>query len=113
MAEMEARPGTGRQDWWHQGPCATFYAQTGYDAWYGPNDDEMALIARTGGLDEARKARREARRIAKQICAKCPIQIRAECLTWALEHPEEEGVWGGLDMGERTKLRNRLAATAA
>ena len=31
---------------------------------------------------------------AKLICKGCPV--RAECLDYALEHNEREGVWGGL-----------------
>ena len=30
---------------------------------------------------------------AKQICQGCPI--KQDCLTWALEHRESYGVWGG------------------
>lgn len=40
---------------------------------------------------------------AKRICGLCPV--RDECLTWALDHNEPEGIWGGLDPKERKRLR--------
>lgn len=36
---------------------------------------------------------------AKAVCRRCPVA--AECLTWALDRPEEYGIWGGLTEGER------------
>lgn len=44
-------------------------------------------------------------RVAKQICASCPVRI--ECLAYALENNEPDGVWGGLDEGERRRVRRR------
>lgn len=40
---------------------------------------------------------------AKAICADCPVTM--QCLTWALEHDERYGVWGGLSESERQQLR--------
>jgi WhiB family redox-sensing transcriptional regulator len=47
---------------------------------------------------------------AKSFCAECPV--RATCLSHALVHREDFGVWGGLDEGERAALirKARLAA---
>lgn len=42
---------------------------------------------------------------AKAICATCPV--REECLEFALETRQEEGVWGGLTETERRRLRRR------
>jgi WhiB family redox-sensing transcriptional regulator len=42
---------------------------------------------------------------AKTICAGCPVQ--EECLSFALETAQSEGVWGGMDAGERRRLRRR------
>jgi WhiB family redox-sensing transcriptional regulator len=42
---------------------------------------------------------------AKTICAGCPV--REECLAFALETAQSEGVWGGMDAGERRRLRRR------
>lgn len=46
-------------------------------------------------------------RIAKTICQACPVKV--ECLTYALEHHEEHGVWGGLSANERVRLRRGAA----
>lgn len=42
---------------------------------------------------------------AKTICAGCPVQ--EQCLEFALETAQTEGVWGGMDAGERRRLRRR------
>lgn len=43
---------------------------------------------------------------AKEFCSKCPV--KHECSKYGLEHPEVEGVWGGLSERERKKLRKML-----
>lgn len=43
---------------------------------------------------------------AKLICSACPV--REDCLSFALETAQSEGVWGGMDAGERRRLRRRL-----
>ena len=48
-------------------------------------------------------------RPAKRICASCPV--KAECLSYALDHDERFGVWGGTTEHERRLLR-RPATTA-
>lgn len=45
---------------------------------------------------------------AKRVCASCPVA--SECLTYALEHNERFGVWGGLS--ERAR-RRRITAQRA
>ncbi len=47
-----------------------------------------------------------ASRAAKLVCAACPV--REECLSFALETAQSEGVWGGMDAGERRRLRRRM-----
>lgn len=49
-------------------------------------------------------------RQAKKYCEECPV--RAECLAFALANNEEHGIWGGLTVRERQKLKrtNRWAA---
>jgi WhiB family transcriptional regulator, redox-sensing transcriptional regulator len=42
---------------------------------------------------------------AKAVCAGCPVA--AECLTWAIETNQSEGVWGGHTPKERRSLRRR------
>jgi WhiB family redox-sensing transcriptional regulator len=41
---------------------------------------------------------------AKKICSSC--DVKAECLTYALEHHEEFGVWGGTSPLERRRMRS-------
>jgi WhiB family redox-sensing transcriptional regulator len=41
---------------------------------------------------------------ARAICATC--SVRQECLSYALEHGESAGVWGGTAERERRKLRS-------
>ena len=43
---------------------------------------------------------------AKSICAEC--EVRAQCLAYALEHPELDGIWGGLTERERREPRRLL-----
>ncbi|MFD6935298.1 WhiB family transcriptional regulator [Streptomyces goshikiensis] len=38
----------------------------------------------------------------KTVCISCPV--RPDCLTHALTHREDYGVWGGLDEDERNTL---------
>jgi len=44
---------------------------------------------------------------ARRVCAAC--EVRTECLTWALEHDQEHGVWGGLSDQERRRLKREAA----
>lgn len=39
---------------------------------------------------------------AKKICRNC--DIRADCLAWALEHPQEDGIYGGYNPHERHRI---------
>lgn len=42
---------------------------------------------------------------AKALCATCPVA--GECLTWAIETSQTEGIWGGHTPMERRTLRRR------
>jgi WhiB family redox-sensing transcriptional regulator len=42
---------------------------------------------------------------AKAVCATCPVA--AECLTWAIDTNQAEGVWGGHTPKERRAIRRR------
>ncbi|HEY6635541.1 MAG TPA: WhiB family transcriptional regulator, partial [Acidimicrobiia bacterium] len=42
---------------------------------------------------------------AKAVCATCPVAF--ECLSWAIETNQTEGIWGGHTGKERRKLRRR------
>jgi WhiB family redox-sensing transcriptional regulator len=43
-------------------------------------------------------------RAAKAICANCPV--RTDCLDYALENHEREGVWGGTAAKERRRIHH-------
>lgn len=45
---------------------------------------------------------------AKAVCRRCPVA--SECLSWAMESGQDEGVWGGLSRDERRRVK-RSAAT--
>ena len=40
---------------------------------------------------------------AKDICAACPVLD--DCLAYAVEHNQTEGIWGGTTRQERRRLR--------
>jgi WhiB family redox-sensing transcriptional regulator len=40
---------------------------------------------------------------AKAVCSACPE--RTECLDWAVQADERDGIWGGTTPGERTQIR--------
>jgi WhiB family redox-sensing transcriptional regulator len=48
---------------------------------------------------------------AKAVCHRCPVI--EECLALAMNAGHEEGVWGGLDMGERRDLHLRTRDVGA
>jgi WhiB family redox-sensing transcriptional regulator len=56
--------------------------------------------------DDATDTERErVQAAAKMICRICPSRL--DCLDWALNTAEAEGVWGGLTADERRILRRR------
>lgn len=50
----------------------------------------------TGGENGAHKK-------AKQFCSECPSRL--ECLNYAIVANEQHGIWGGLSVKERQRLR--------
>jgi WhiB family redox-sensing transcriptional regulator len=48
-------------------------------------------------------------RQAKQYCEECPVKV--QCLNFALANREEYGIWGGLTVRERQKLRGQRLAS--
>lgn len=59
------------------------------------------------GPSGERQPEREVReRMAKFVCARCPV--RTDCLDYAVARREEHGVWGGLSEDERRSGRRRL-----
>lgn len=47
---------------------------------------------------------------AKSVCMQCAA--RAECLEFALESNQDNGVWGGLSEEERRQIRRQRKAAA-
>jgi WhiB family redox-sensing transcriptional regulator len=47
---------------------------------------------------------------AKRICRDCPV--RAPCLKYALDTNQKDGIWGGLSVNERRKLKREAAKRA-
>lgn len=48
---------------------------------------------------------------AKAVCAMCTV--RQQCLDYALENREHEGVWGGATERERRRILRQRRKTAA
>jgi WhiB family transcriptional regulator, redox-sensing transcriptional regulator len=44
---------------------------------------------------------------AKVVCSRC--EVIGDCLSWAMDSRQEDGVWGGLAAEERSALRRRNA----
>jgi WhiB family redox-sensing transcriptional regulator len=44
---------------------------------------------------------------AKAVCRRC--EVIEDCLSWAMDSRQEEGVWGGLSAEQRRALRRRNA----
>lgn len=42
---------------------------------------------------------------AKAICQECIVVL--QCLEWALENNQQDGIWGGLSEDQRRSLRRR------
>ena len=69
-----------------------------------PSWQERALCAQTDPeafFPEKGGSTRE----AKKVCLVC--EVRSECLSYALEHDERFGIWGGLSERERRRLKKR------
>jgi WhiB family redox-sensing transcriptional regulator len=65
--------------WFEQAACTS----ADPDAWWP---------AKGGNIDKA-----------KRICRGCPV--RAPCLKYALDTNQKDGIWGGLSVNERRKLK--------
>ncbi|MEV0449826.1 WhiB family transcriptional regulator [Streptomyces sp. NPDC050600] len=45
---------------------------------------------------------------AKAVCrSRCPVTM--QCLRWALESGQDDGVWGGMSESERRAMKRRAA----
>ena len=75
-------------DWTLEAACA----ETGDVGFFPPYWDEN--VSKSDRIMEARAA--------VAVCRGCGV--REECLSYALENPEVEGIWGGLRRSQRTRL---------
>lgn len=48
---------------------------------------------------------RRATSAARALCAGCPVA--GECLSWAIETNQQEGIWGGHTPAERRSVRRQ------
>lgn len=72
------------EHWYEDAACSSYPSEM----FFPPNDAPAAV------------------RAAKVVCASCPV--REECLAFAMDTVQTDGVWGGMDAGERRRLRRRL-----
>ena len=111
--------GPERPEWHDRGLCGPWFAETGFDAWFGPDEDEMArATAPCTTVDQVREVKRELREeyrtVARKICRSCPVQL--ECLQFAMDNEKPDhraGIWGGLKEAQRSHLATQRAAKAA
>lgn len=75
-------------DWRHRGAC---------------RDEDPELFFPVGNTGPAALQIEE----AKAVCGGCPVM--EQCLEWALETREDDGVWGGLSEDERRAMHRRAA----
>jgi WhiB family transcriptional regulator, redox-sensing transcriptional regulator len=72
-------------DTWRDGAAC---ADLGDEVDFFPSPEDTPAIAR-----------------AKAVCASCPVA--EDCLAYAFETKQGDGIWGGLTPAERIKLRRR------
>lgn len=79
----------------------------------GAVDRAWVAFAQCAGMDTELfyPERGETTAFAKAVCAMCPVS--AECLSYALDHGEKFGVWGGHSEHERRRLRRGRRRVAA
>lgn len=81
-----------RDDWWRVAACRNAEAEL-----FFPVSDRPA---------SARSIRQ-----AKMVCESCPVS--RQCLRYALENRQEQGIWGGLTETERSALSRRAGKLPA
>ena len=81
-------------EWYSRSACGPVYAKTGKDWWFGPDEDSPDYSQQaTFPKAYADPARR--------VCAGCPV--KQQCLSYAFETDQRDGIWGGLTPAQRTR----------
>ncbi|MFD3586973.1 WhiB family transcriptional regulator [Streptomyces sp. NPDC058683] len=86
---MAAEQGDHTTHWREQGACVR-------------NDPDLFFPIGNGGLTHIQIAE------AKAVCRRCPVMD--QCLAWAMNVEQVEGIWGGKTEGERRLMRRRDGA---
>ena len=47
-------------------------------------------------------------KVAKKLCQQCPVKV--ECLTYAIDACEPHGIWGGMTVKDRLRIRRNSRA---
>ena len=87
----------GEENWMARGACVDH-----------PEPDLFFPTATQGRSSKSGTDRSEPARAAQRICAGCTVSN--ECLSFALEHEEIKGVWGGTTTGQRRQYRAGIVA---
>jgi hypothetical protein len=87
-----------RPAWMAKGECRTERAQT--LAWTFDLPKAVDLFMPPVG--QGRRAMAEIH-AARRLCEDC--RVRTECLTYALDHHPQAGMWGGTDVRERQAMK--------
>ncbi|MFJ9539713.1 WhiB family transcriptional regulator [Streptomyces sp. NPDC101225] len=45
-------------------------------------------------------------RYARAVCRRCPVLV--SCRTWAIDHGEDDGIWGATTAGQRRAIRRAV-----
>lgn len=80
-------------------PGPALCAQSDPETWFPTNETPQAVSAGYLGDEETQNTARA----AKAICQRCTVRL--ECLQEALDNKIDHGIWGGLSVKERRKLR--------
>lgn len=86
-------------DWMEHGLCSKLDAHP--DAWFP--DTTTTANGGWGGIEEQVKA-------ATEVCNQCPVRL--QCLAYAIENNERDGIWGGRDFTRRVGKNKSARATA-
>ena len=81
-------------------PGPALCAQSDPEQWFPTNETPEASRINP---DEDSESANEAAKSAKAICFRCPVRL--PCLQEAMEHKIDHGIWGGMSVKERRKLR--------